>query len=157
MDRCGETPMDSCRPLAHGAKWAAPAPTPRRACGWGCSRGIACQMGALWWEDSFRERLLFGFLFRDGWKDHHAFSILPFTWGDLLLFCCQLERDNSSENLINVSASGSWVEDAQLQFIIRTKNKHHMSGHKHALFVILCWVQHVQLDGKVPILMIRKR
>ena len=29
-----------------------------------------------------------------------------------------------------------------------------MSGHKHALFIILCWVQHVQLDGKVPILII---
>lgn len=107
----------------------------------------------LFGEDSFWEKF-FGFLFRDGWKDHHAISILPVHWGGDPLLRCQLERDNYAENLIEVPAGGGWVEDRQLQFLIRTKHKHHTGSHRHALFVLLCWVQHAQQDGKLPILII---
>ena len=36
----------------------------------------------------------FCFLFRNGWKDHHAVPILPFSRGDFLLLCSQLERES---------------------------------------------------------------
>lgn len=49
---------------------------------------------------------------------------LPINRGGNPLFCCQLERDNNSENLVKVPAGGRGVEEGQLQFLIRAKNKH---------------------------------
>lgn len=73
----------------------------------------------LFGEESFRKRFL-GFLFRMVGKDHHAISNFPITWDGNPLFCSQLERELLQESL-KVPASGSWVKDRQLLFLIRTK------------------------------------
>lgn len=49
---------------------------------------------------------------------------LPVDGGGHPLLRSQLERDDDPEDLIEVPARGGWVQDRQLQFLIRTKNKH---------------------------------
>lgn len=34
---------------------------------------------------------------------------------------------------------------------------HHTGRHRHALIILLCWIQHAQKDGKVPVLVIDDR
>lgn len=53
---------------------------------------------------------------------------LPVHRGSDLLVCCELQGVHHSQDLIKISPSGGWVQDGELQLLIRAKNEHLSTG-----------------------------
>jgi hypothetical protein len=52
------------------------------------------------------------------------FSLSFQSKGSNPFLCSHMERENYSESLIKLPASGSWEKDRELQFLIRAENEH---------------------------------
>ena len=84
-------------------------------------------------------------------RHHDITALLPVGRCRDAVLGRQLQRVDHAEDLVEVAASGGWVENGELELLVGADDEHSAGGSGHPGRVALVGIKHAKSDGKVAL------